>query len=102
MTAISRQASDDMTITQQEVDALRHEFITQAINHRLISNAIARSHKNTEYCNECFSVALENVGRVNLSHINLPPGEKRDGVRAASTFIQGYLTAKSMEVATND
>lgn len=93
---------DNMSITQQEIDTLRHEFITQAINHRLISNAIARSHKNVEYCNECFSVALENVGRVNLSHINLPLGDKRDGVRAASTFIQGYLTAKSMEVSANE
>lgn len=99
MTAIIRQASDDMSLTEKkEVDALRQEFVTQAINYRLISNGVARSHKNVEYCNECFSVALENIGRVNLSHINLPPGEKRDGVRAASNFIQGYLTAKSMGV----
>ena len=94
--------NDEPSITQQEVDTLRQEFVTQAINHRLISNAVARSHKNVEYCNECFSVALQNIGRVNLSHINLPAGEKRDGVRAASTFIQGYLTAKSMEVSANE
>ena len=91
-----------MTITPQEIDTLRQEFVTQAINHRFISNEVARSHKNVEYCNECFDKALENVGRANLSHTNMPAGVKRDGVRIASTFIQGYLTAKSMEVTTSD
>jgi hypothetical protein len=90
-----------MTITQQDVDTLRQEFMTQAINHRLISNAVARSSINVEYCHECFNIALQNIGKDNLSHINMPAGVKRDGVRVASTFIHGYLTAKSMEVPTD-
>ena len=91
-----------MTITQQEVDALRQEFTTQAINHRLISNEVARSSGNVGYCCECFNIALQNIGRDNLSHIDMPAGVKRDGVRIASTFIHGYLTAKSVEVSTNE
>ena len=85
-------------MTPQEIDALRYEFVTQAINHRLISNIIARSSGNAEYCNECFSIALENIGRRNLSHIDMPNGLERDGVRIASTFIQGYLTAKNIKL----
>lgn len=91
-----------MTITPQEIDALRQEFVTQAINHRLILEMVARSSKNVDYCNECFDIALRNIGRDNLSHVDMHAGALRDGVRIASTFIQGYLTAKSMEVATND
>ncbi len=91
-----------MTITPQEIDDLRQDFATTVINHRLIANSIARSSKNIDYCNECFDIALRNIGRDNLSHIDMSAGTLRDGVRIASTFIQGYLTAKSMEVATND
>lgn len=87
-----------MSITTKEIDALRQEFVTQAINHRLIANSVARSSKNVDYCNRCFSIALENIGRDNLSHINIPNGLDRDGVRIACTFIQGYLTAKSIEL----
>lgn len=82
-------------ITQKEIDALRQEFVTQAIDHRLILNMVARSSK-VDYCHECFNRALANVGRDNLAHLNTPAGAKRDGVRIASTFIQGYLTAKSI------
>ncbi len=91
-----------MTITPQEIDALRQEFVTQAINHRLILAMVARSSKNVDYCNECFDIALQNIGRDNLSHIDMHASTLRDGVRIASTFIQGYLTAKSIEVATDD
>ncbi len=94
--------SDDMTIIPQEIDALRQEFVTQAINRRLILEMVVRSSKNVDYCNECFNIALENIGKRDLSHVNMPAGTKRDGVRIASTFIQGYLTAKSMEVTTSD
>ena len=87
-----------MSITTKEIDVLRQEFMTQAINHRLISNEVARSSGNVEYCNDCFDIALENIGRRNLSHIDMPAGLKKDGVRIASTFIQGYLTAKSIEL----
>lgn len=86
-----------MSITTKEIDALRQEFVTQAINHRLIANSVARSSKNVDYCNKCFSIALENIGRDNLSHIDIPNGLDRDGVRIASTFIQGYLTAKCIK-----
>ena len=84
-------------MTPQEIDALRQEFVTQAINHRLIANSVARSSKNVDYCNKCFSIALENIGRDNLSHIDMPNGLDRDGVRIACTFIQGYLTAKCIK-----
>ncbi|MGP9490840.1 hypothetical protein [Psychrobacter sp. AOP7-B1-24] len=87
-----------MSITTKEIDALRQEFVTQAINHRLIANSVARSSGNAEYCNECFSIALENIGRRNLSHIDMPNGLERDGVRIASAFIQGYLTAKNIKL----
>lgn len=86
-----------MSITTKEIDVLRQEFMTQAINHRLISNEVARSSGNVEYCNECFNIALENIGRRNLSHIDMPAGLKKDGVRIAATFIQGYLTAKCIK-----
>lgn len=88
--------SKGVNITPKEIDALRQEFVTQAINHRLILEMVARSSKRFEYCNECFDIALQNVGRDHLSHVHMRAGTQRDGVRIASTFIQGYLTAKAV------
>lgn len=88
--------SKDVNITLQEIDTLRQEFVTQAIDHVLILNMVARSSKNVDYCHECFNIALENIGRRDLSHVNMPASAKRDGVRIASTFLQGYLTARAV------
>lgn len=86
-----------MTITPQEIDALRQEFLKYMTSNHLIPRYFD-SPAHAKYCDTCFEKVLPRLGRGHSAALMEPSGPYKQGVIALESFIQGYLTAKEMQI----